>query len=143
MPETEKIITSSPEETFELGMRLGRKAEPGAVYALHGGLGAGKTVLAKGIAAGLGVSEDVTSPTFTLLEIYEARIPLYHFDLYRIENLSEFDNLFFEEYWEGDGVSVIEWAERAAGLLPDCTVNIFLESDSENERSVKIEYPGN
>ena len=136
------MISHSEEESLCLGEELGRNARRGTVYALRGDLGSGKTVLARGIARGLGITDNITSPTFTLLEIYEGALPLYHFDLYRIEKTAEFDGLGFEEYWEGDGVSVIEWAERADGLLPDSTVVVFLEYRSERERKISIEYPG-
>lgn len=136
------MISRSEEESLGLGEELGRSARRGTVYALHGDLGSGKTVLARGIARGLGISDDITSPTYTLLEIYEGVMPLYHFDLYRIEKAAEFDGLGFEEYWEGDGVSVIEWAERAGGLLPDSTIVISLEYHGERERKISIEYPG-
>jgi len=136
------VISRSEDESLRLGMELGKSARPGTVYALYGELGSGKTVLARGIARGLGITDDITSPTFTLLEIYEGAPPLYHFDLYRIERVSEFVELGFEEYWEGDGVSVIEWAERAAGLLPESTIRIYLEYHNGHERTIRVEYPG-
>ena len=140
------VISRSEDESLRLGTELGRRARPGTVYALYGDLGSGKTVLARGIARGLGITDDITSPTFTLLEIYEGvpegAPPLYHFDLYRIERVSEFVELGFEEYWEGDGVSVIEWAERAAGLLPESTIRIYLEYHNEHGRKIRVEYPG-
>jgi len=137
-----ETISHSEEESLRLGMELGRSARAGTVFALCGELGSGKTVLARGIARGLGIGDDITSPTFTLLEIYEWRPPLYHFDFYRIERRAEFDELGFEEYWEGDGVSVIEWAERAEGLLPESTIYIYLEYHNEHERKIRVEYPG-
>jgi len=136
------IISRSENESLSLGMELGKSARPGTVYALCGDLGSGKTVLARGIARGLGITDDITSPTFTLLEIYEGAPPLYHFDLYRIERAAEFVELGFEEYWEGEGVSVIEWAERAAGMLPESTIHIYLEYHNEHERKIRVEYPG-
>ncbi len=136
------LISRSEEESLCLGKELGKSARRGTVFALHGDLGSGKTVLARGIARGLGITDDITSPTFTLLEIYDGGTPLYHFDLYRIEKTAEFDTLGFEEYWEGDGVSVVEWAERAEGLLPDSTIVIFMEYLGDNERKISIEYPG-
>jgi len=143
MPTVEEIISKKPEETFNAGKMLGAKAKPGNVIALFGELGSGKTVIAKGVARGLGIEEDITSPTFTLLEIYEARIPLYHFDLYRIDNPHELDNLFFEEYWESEAVSVIEWAERAADRIPDNAIRIAIEYVDETTRRIRIEYPDN
>jgi len=136
------VTTHSMEETLALAGQLGKSAGPGSVFALTGELGAGKTIIAKGVARGMGITDEITSPTFTLMEVYEAPVPLYHFDLYRIGREEELDRLFFEEYWEGDGVSVIEWAERAAGRLPDGCVKITLEYVDETSRSVTIEYPG-
>mgnify|MGYP001381473796 FL=1 len=134
-------ITNSQEETFDVGYELGKKAKKGDIFGLIGDLGTGKTILAKGIAKGLGINEEITSPTFTLLEVYEAAIPLYHFDLYRISNDSELENLFFEEYWYGDGVSVIEWAERAMKRLPNDIFIIRLEYTGKNRRKITIEHP--
>lgn len=134
-------ITQSQEETFSLGVELGKKAKPGEIFALIGNLGTGKTILAKGIAKGLGIDEEITSPTFTLLEVYESDIPLYHFDLYRISDNTELENLFFEEYWFGNGVSVIEWADRAMKRLPKDIYIITLEYIDKNRRRITIEYP--
>ncbi|HQQ52008.1 MAG TPA: tRNA (adenosine(37)-N6)-threonylcarbamoyltransferase complex ATPase subunit type 1 TsaE [Spirochaetota bacterium] len=134
-------ITNSQEETFDVGYELGKKAKKGDIFGLIGDLGTGKTILAKGIAKGLGINEEITSPTFTLLEVYEAAIPLYHFDLYRISDDSELENLFFEEYWYGDGVSVIEWAERAMKRLPNDIFIIKLEYTGKNRRKIIIEHP--
>jgi len=134
-------ITNSQEETFDVGYELGKKAKKGDIFGLIGDLGTGKTILAKGIAKGLGIDEEITSPTFTLLEVYEAAIPLYHFDLYRISDDSELENLFFEEYWYGDGVSVIEWAERAMKRLPNDIFIIKLEYTGKNRRKIIIEHP--
>jgi len=134
-------ITSSQEETFDVGYELGKKAKKGDIFGLIGDLGTGKTILAKGIAKGLGINEEITSPTFTLLEVYEAAIPLYHFDLYRISDDSELENLFFEEYWYDDGVSVIEWAERAMKRLPNDIFIIRLEYTGKNRRKITIEHP--
>ncbi|TAL38746.1 MAG: tRNA (adenosine(37)-N6)-threonylcarbamoyltransferase complex ATPase subunit type 1 TsaE [Spirochaetes bacterium] len=127
---------------MRLGEELGREALPGAVYALTGELGAGKTVIAKGIARGLMIPDEITSPTFTLLEIYRGRLPLYHFDLYRIARADEFDELGFEEYWYGDGVSIIEWADNAAGLLPNSAVRVLSEYAGPHARRITIEHPG-
>ncbi len=134
-------ITQSQEETFGLGVELGKNAQPGDIFALIGQLGTGKTILAKGIAKGLGIDEEITSPTFTLLEVYEAPVPLYHFDLYRIQDDKELENLFFEEYWFGDGVSVIEWADRAMKRLPENIYIITLEYIDKNRRKISIEHP--
>ncbi len=142
IPMKDERVTRSPEETLALAEDLGRHAAPGDLFALTGDLGTGKTVIAKGIARGLGVAEEVTSPTFTLLEIYPGRLPFYHFDLYRIENDGEFDNLFFEEYWEGDGVSVIEWAERAGNRLPAGHTRITLSYIDDHTRRITVERIG-
>ena len=136
--------SAGPRETQELGRRLGQLARPGLVVLLAGDLGAGKTCFAQGVADGLGTPADtpVTSPSYTLLNIHYGRLPLYHFDLYRIERNEELDRLFFEEYWEDDGVSVIEWADRAHGRLPAERVNITIEYLDDTSRSITIEYPG-
>ena len=135
--------TESVSETENLGAEIGRAAKPGDVIALFGELGTGKTAITRGIACGLGITEDITSPTFSLMEMHEGDIPLYHFDLYRIENDSEFNNLCFEEYWENDGVSVIEWAERALSRLPEERININIEYIDSKCRRITVEYPGN
>jgi len=135
--------TESVSETENLGAEIGRAAKPGDVIALFGELGTGKTAITRGIACGLGITEDITSPTFSLMEIHEGDITLYHFDLYRIEDDSEFNNLCFEEYWENDGVSVIEWAERAISRLPEERININIEYIGSNRRRITVEYPGN
>jgi tRNA threonylcarbamoyladenosine biosynthesis protein TsaE len=139
----ETIISNSPEETFSLAEELGRKISDYSVIALYGDLGAGKTIFTKGLARGLGIDEDITSPTFSLMESYEGDKPLYHFDLYRIENLNEFENLRFEEYWESKGVSVIEWPEKAGDLLPENRINVFIEYINESMREITVEYTGN
>jgi tRNA threonylcarbamoyladenosine biosynthesis protein TsaE len=136
-------ISKSPEESIVIGKKLASMAKAGDTFALIGDLGTGKTLLSKGIALGLNIHEDITSPTFALMEIYEGRIPMYHFDLYRIEFDEEFDNLYFEEYWEGDGLSVIEWADKALHRLPDNTTYITLEYINETNRRITIEHPDN
>jgi tRNA threonylcarbamoyladenosine biosynthesis protein TsaE len=130
------------EETLILAEDLGRNAARGSVFALIGDLGAGKTIVAKGVARGMGIADEITSPTFTLMEIYEGPVPLYHFDLYRINRPEELDQLFFEEYWEDDGISVIEWADRALDRLPPTRITIKIEYLDETSRSITIEYPG-
>ncbi|HOJ29450.1 MAG TPA: tRNA (adenosine(37)-N6)-threonylcarbamoyltransferase complex ATPase subunit type 1 TsaE [Spirochaetota bacterium] len=134
-------ITQSQEETLALGIELGKHAKPGDIFALIGNLGTGKTILAKGIAKGLGIEVEITSPTFTLLEVYESTLPLYHFDLYRISDDAELENLFFEEYWFGDGVSVIEWADRALKRLSQDIYIITLEYIDAKRRNITIEHP--
>jgi len=136
-----KIITNSEKETFKMAEELGRLSRRGDIYALSGELGSGKTIIAKGIAKGLGIDEAVTSPSFVLAEIYDNEIPFYHFDLYRIEKDVEYDGLCFEEYWEGDGVSVIEWAEKAGNRLPLNIIKIKIEWINSRKRRIIIEYP--
>ncbi len=122
------IETAGPEETRALGLRFGQKAQPGLVIALSGDLGAGKTVFAKGFAEGLGITTPVTSPTFTLMQIYEGgRIPLCHMDAYRLEEESELEAVGGHEYFGGDGAVLVEWPEMVEGLLPEDTVRIRIE----------------
>lgn len=118
-------ITRSPEETFAFGEELGRLAKPGQVYCLDGDLGVGKTVFTKGFAAGLGIEEPVNSPTFTILQVYEeGRLPLYHFDVYRLGDPEELEEIGYEEYFFGNGVCLIEWAGQVADYLPDGAVSV-------------------
>ena len=125
-----KFETYSPDETLEIGKLLGENAAPGEVYALIGDLGAGKTVFTKGFAQGLGIEEPVNSPTFTILQIYEeGRIPLYHFDVYRIEEPEEMEEVGFDEYIDGDGVCLIEWAGRIGDLLPPEVIVVRIEKN--------------
>lgn len=124
--------TWNPEETLQIGRLIGKSAAEGEVYALIGDLGVGKTVFTKGFAEGLGITEPVNSPTFTILQIYEeGRIPLYHFDVYRIEEPEEMEEIGFDEYIDGDGVCLIEWAGRIEELLPDDVIVVFIEKDLE------------
>ena len=114
-----RIESNNEKETFELGKSIGKKAQPGEVYTLIGDLGVGKTVFTQGVAAGLGIDEPVNSPTFTILQVYdEGRLPFYHFDVYRIGDESEMDEIGFEEYAYGDGVCFIEWADLIKGIIP-------------------------
>jgi len=136
-----EIITHSEQETFDWARTLGVRAQKGDVFALYGGLGTGKTIIAKGLAKGLGIDEEITSPTFLMLEIYEGTLHLYHFDLYRINKKDELDELNFEEYWEGQGISIIEWAENAWDRIPKKAVKIKLEWLGDNKRRIVIEYP--
>lgn len=122
----------SPKETFEIGVRLGQQAEAGQVYTLTGDLGVGKTVFTQGFARGLGIEEPVNSPTFTILQVYEGgRLPLYHFDVYRIGGVDEMEEIGFEDYVMGDGVSLIEWADLIEEILPEKCRNILIEKDLE------------
>lgn len=124
--------TFSPEETFELGKKLGEEARPGLVYTLTGDLGVGKTVLAQGIAAGLGIEEAICSPTFTIVQVYEeGRLPFYHFDVYRIGDIEEMDEIGYEDYFYGDGLSLIEWSNLIQEILPEKRTDITIEKDLE------------
>lgn len=117
-------------ETFAIGEAIGKQIQPGEVYALLGDLGVGKTVLTKGLAKGLGIEEAVNSPTFTVVQIYEeGRLPLYHFDVYRIADPEEMDEIGYEDYFYGDGVCLVEWANLIAELMPPETKWITIEKD--------------
>jgi len=137
----ETFISRSAGETASYFFNVGQRAQPGDVYMLYGELGAGKTIAASAIARGMGIACDITSPTFAILEIYDGKPPFYHFDLYRVSDEKELDNLFFEEYWEGEGVSVIEWPEIAVRRLPDAAIKIKMEYIDENTREISLEYP--
>ncbi len=131
--------TDGPEATLDVGERLARTLRPGCVVALYGDLGAGKTHLAKGIARGLGAEpDDVSSPTFTLVQEYAGRLPIYHLDLYRIERPAELDGLGLDELFEGDGVCVVEWPERAEGRLPDDTIRLRLTHLGGDRRRIAL-----
>ena len=124
--------SNSPEETFELGKKLGEEAIPGMVVALSGDLGVGKTLFTQGVARGLGIDGPVNSPTFTILQVYEnGRIPFYHFDVYRIADPEEMDEIGFDDYVYGEGISLIEWAELIEEILPEDLIRITIEKDLE------------
>ena len=126
------IETRKPEETYELGRKMGREAEPGQIICLSGDLGVGKTVFTQGFAAGLGIEGPVNSPTFTILQVYEeGRLPLYHFDVYRIGDVEEMDEIGYEDYFYGDGVCLIEWANLIEEILPEKYTEIRIEKDLE------------
>ena len=126
------VETNSPEETFAAGRKLGLSAKPGDIYTLSGSLGAGKTVFAQGMAAGLGIQSHVNSPTFTIVQIYEeGRMPFYHFDVYRIGDVEEMYEIGYEDYFFGDGVCMIESAELIAELIPPDAKNITIEKNLE------------
>lgn len=126
------IETNSPEETFELGRQLGQKAAAGEVYTLIGDLGVGKTVLTQGIAKGLGIDEPISSPTFTIVQVYESGIiPFYHFDVYRIGDVEEMDEIGFDDYVYGEGLTMIEWANLIEEILPEHYSQITIEKDLE------------
>ena len=124
------VESKSAEETFKLGEQIGKEAKPGQVYALLGDLGVGKTVLIQGVAKGLGIDEPVNSPTFTIVQVYESgRLPFYHFDVYRIGDVEEMDEIGYEEYFYGSGVSFVEWANLVEEIMPKETIQITIEKD--------------
>lgn len=126
------IESFGPGDTYSLGQRLGREAKKGDIFCLNGDLGVGKTVFTQGFAAGLGITEPVSSPTFTILQQYdEGRLPLYHFDVYRIGDVSEMDEVGYEDCFYGDGVTLIEWPERIRELLPEHVVTVTIEKNLE------------
>ena len=124
--------TKAERETYELGVRMGKRSLAGQVYTLVGDLGVGKTVFTQGFAAGLGIMEPVSSPTFTIVQIYEeGRLPFYHFDVYRIGDAEEMDEIGYEDYIYGQGVSLIEWADLIREILPEHYTEIKIEKDLE------------
>ena len=133
------MITKSAAETRALGEKLAGRLQPGDVLLLEGDLGAGKSELTRGIAKGLGVTETVTSPSFTILNVYESgRCPLYHFDWYRLESSEELYELGMDEYLGGDGIAVVEWAERCPDAVPEDCIRIRLEATGEETRRITV-----
>ncbi len=127
-----QIESFSEKDTFELGRKIGEKAGPGQIYTLDGDLGVGKTVFTKGLARGLGIREPVNSPTFTIVQEYrDGRLPLYHFDVYRIEDPEEMEEIGYDDYFFGEGVCLIEWAEKIRELLPEQVIRITIEKQLE------------
>jgi tRNA threonylcarbamoyladenosine biosynthesis protein TsaE len=137
------IETKSAEETYQLGMEIGKKAVKGQVFTLVGDLGVGKTVFTQGLAKGLEIEEAISSPTFTIVQVYdEGRLPFYHFDVYRIGDISEMDEIGYEDYVYGEGVSLIEWANLIEEILPERRTAIIIEKDLEqgfDYRKITIE----
>ena len=133
-------ISNSIEETIKIGEALAKRLKPGDVVALIGNLGAGKTVLTKGIAGGLGVKDIryVNSPTFVIIKEYKGRIPLYHFDIYRLNKSSMLDSGSYEEYFYGNGVTVIEWADKLRSILPKKHIEVRLSVVGEGRRRIEI-----
>lgn len=124
--------TYSPEETFALGKELGERARAGEVYCLDGDLGVGKTVFTQGFAAGLGITEPVSSPTFTIVQQYEeGRLPLYHYDVYRIGDVEEMEEIGYEDCFYGEGVCLIEWSVLIEEILPETAIHVSIEKDLE------------
>ncbi len=138
------FVSKSVKETINFGKRLGRILRKGDVVALCGELGSGKTILTKGIAEGLGVksSKYVNSPTFVILKEHKGRIPLYHFDIYRLNNISEFSTVDYTAYFYGKGASVIEWADKIIELLPKDFLRIDMSVKKENERRISVSPHG-
>ena len=140
------IETNSERETYELGVRMGREAKAGQVYTLIGDLGVGKTVFTKGLAEGLEIGEPVSSPTFTIVQIYEGgRLPFYHFDVYRIADPEEMEEIGYEEYFDGNGFTMVEWADLIPELMPSAYQKITIEKDPEkgfDYRRITVEQAG-
>ena len=140
------IETHDPEETFEVGRTFVMDAETGQIYTLTGDLGVGKTVFTQGVAAGLGITEPVNSPTFTIIQEYEdGRLPFYHFDVYRIGDLEEMEEIGYDDYFFGQGICLIEWAELIEEILPEKRIEVTIEKDLEKGfeyRKITIEERG-
>ncbi len=137
------LLTKSPAETKRLGERIGKLLLPGDVVALSGELGSGKTVLTKGIARGLGIKGNpVRSPSFVLIKEYPGKVPLFHFDLYRLTKPGELNTIGYEEYFSSKGVVVIEWAERAKNFLPEKYLEVELSIINKNERKISVKMKG-
>jgi len=133
-----KIVSKSVDETEKIGFRLGRLLEKGDVVCLTGNLGAGKTTLSKSIARGLEVHEDVTSPTFTIINEYQGRLPVYHFDVYRIMDIEEMYEIGYEEYFYGGGICIVEWASKIEELIPDA--HLWIEIKLGEEGNIREFY---
>lgn len=135
-----ETIVPTAEDMHKLGHRLAEKAAPGMIAALSGSLGAGKTTLVKGVAEGLNISKTITSPSFTIIkEYYDGRMPLYHMDLYRIDNFEELYMIGFEELIYGEGLSIIEWSEKAEELIPCSAIEILIDILPDGSRNVKVD----
>lgn len=137
------LLSHNRDETFVLGEKLSDGLIANDVLALSGDLGSGKTVLIQGVCRGLGVTDYVTSPTFTLIQEYAGKWPVYHFDFYRLDRIDQIENLGLDSYFESGGIALIEWAERGERLLPDDAIRIRIERDSENEntRVITLVFP--
>ena len=136
---TEHYITNSEAETLDVARFIGKSLGAGTVVALTGELGAGKTVFAQGIAESLEVREQITSPTFTLINEYRGRLPLFHMDLYRLDSTGEIEDIGIVDYLYGDGVCVIEWAEKLGKLMPESAVAVSLSPAGKSRREIRIE----
>lgn len=134
-----EIVTTSPEETAAAGERLGASLGPGGVVALTGDLGAGKTCFIQGLVRGLDVTTRATSPTFVLVNEYRGRVPVHHVDLYRVESAAEAMDLGLDELFAGEGVTVVEWADKLGALLPDDAVRVHIDGLGDEPRRITIE----
>ena len=137
------IETKNAKETFQLGEKIGEKALPGQIYTLNGDLGVGKTVFTQGVASGLGIQEPVNSPTFTILQEYEGgRFPFYHFDVYRIGDIEEMEEIGYDDYFFGEGICLIEWAQLIEEILPENVISVTIEKNPAKDfdyRKITIE----
>lgn len=137
------IETTSARETFQLGKYIGEKAQAGQIYTLNGDLGVGKTVFTQGVALGLGIQEPVNSPTFTIIQEYDSgRLPFYHFDVYRIGDIEEMEEIGYDDYFFGEGICLIEWAELIEEILPEKMISVTIEKDPSKDfdyRKITIE----
>ena len=137
-----RINVDSAEKTLKLGEIIGNSLNPGTIIALVGELGAGKSVLVKGLARGLGIEEEPNSPTFVIMNCYEGKMPLYHFDLYRVADEDELSAMGYKEFFYGGGVSAVEWADRVPGIYPDNTIEIEIkipeDLESMNSRDITV-----
>lgn len=139
-----EFVTHSERETVELGSKMGRLLDAGDIVLLYGNLGAGKTVLARGIALGIGATRDtVTSPTYTLMHRYEGKVPIFHFDLYRLSGPDDVLDLGYEEFFYGDGVTIVEWPERLEYLCPEEYVRVNIEFAGDGKRKITVVAVGN
>ena len=140
--ETKMLFSNSAEETTKIAYDMAMDSKPGDIICLSGNLGVGKTVFTKGFARGLGITEPVVSPTFTIVQVYEdGRMPLYHFDVYRIDDPDEMDEIGYEDCFFGQGVSLVEWAEKIEELLPENCTRVTIKKDPEkgfDYRSIEI-----
>lgn len=134
-----KLITKNEGETYRLGKYIGERLSRGAVLSLNGDLGAGKTHMTKGIAEGMGIKDYITSPSFTILNTYDGVIPLYHFDVYRIDDIREMYEIGFDEYLYGDGVCVIEWGDMVKEMLPEKYINLTIVKLEDDIREIEIQ----
>ena len=141
---TYTVITNNPEDTIYQGMKLGSILQKGDLVAINGDLGTGKTCLIKGIAIGLKSKEEVTSPSFSIIKEYSAKIPIFHFDLYRLNKSEEIEGLGYEEYFYGEGVTLIEWANKIENYLPEnlLLINILMDYDNLFSRKITFEAKG-